>query len=210
MSTPNDKRNEMIESIIREHPALARERTLLARFLEAKGWADDALQVFEYLNLIREGGMLMRLQSILSALSFPGLSEIAFIIETLSRIGEANLYAVRLIGQKAYAYGATAWTFQHPMPPLPSGDAQKLRQWSGQHRVQLGQAEWNRMGEAAMTALLRQCTSARIRSGDFKLLLTISCNHQPAALARAIYDGFEAATTFERGVHQTLKCSYPN
>jgi len=205
----NDEPKDLIDSIVRDHPALANDRTLLKRFLDAKGWVDDALQVFEYLNVIREGGLLMRLQSALSAFSFPGLSEVAFIIDTLARIGEANLYAVRMLGQKAYAYGATAWAFQHPMPPLPFGDAQKLRQWSGERHVRLGEAEWSRMGEAAMTALLRRCTQERIPSGDFKLLLRLSFDNQPSTLAKAVYRGFEVGTTFERDVHSTLVCNYP-
>jgi hypothetical protein len=206
---PNDEPKDLIDSIVRDHPALANDRTLLKQFLDAKGWVEDSLQVFEYLNVIREGGLLMRLQSALSAFSFPGLSEVVFIIDTLAKIGEANLYAVRMLGQKAYAYGATAWAFRHPMPPLPSGDAQKLRQWSGERHVRVGEAEWNRMGEAAMTALLRRCTQQRIPSGDFKLLLQLSFDNQPGTLAKAVYRGFEVATTFERDVHRTLVCNYP-
>jgi hypothetical protein len=206
---PNDEPKDLVESIIRKHPALGNDRTLLKRFLDAKGWIEDSLQVFEYLNVIREGGLLMRLQGALSAFTFPGLSEVAFIIDTLAKIGEANLYAVRMLGQKAYAYGATAWAFQHPMPPLPYGDAQKLRQWSGERHARLGEAEWNRMGEAAMTALLRRCTRQRIPSGDFKLLIQLSFDKQPTVLAKALYRGFEAGTTFERDVHRTLTCNYP-
>jgi hypothetical protein len=206
---PNDEPKDLIDSIVRDHPALANDRTLLKQFLDAKGWVEDSLQVFEYLNVIREGGLLMRLQSALSAFSFPGLSEVVFIIDTLAKIGEANLYAVRMLGQKAYAYGSTAWAFRHPMPPLPSGDAQKLRQWSGERHVRVGEVEWNRMGEAAMTALLRRCTQQRIPSGDFKLLLQLSFDNQPGTLAKAVYRGFEVGTTFERDVHRTLVCNYP-
>ncbi|MBN1568467.1 MAG: hypothetical protein JXA73_11530 [Acidobacteria bacterium] len=205
----NDEPKNLVDLIVRDYPALANDRTLLKRFMDAKGWVEDSLKVFEYLNVIREGGMLMRLQGALSALSFPGLSEIAFIIETLAKIGEANLYAVRMLGQKAYAYGATAWAFRHPMPPLPYADAQKLRQWSGERKVKLGEAEWSRMGEAAMTALLRRCTQQRIHSGDFKLLIQLSFDNQPTQLAKAIYRGFEVGTTFERDAHRSLPCNYP-
>lgn len=171
---------------------------------------DNALKVFGYLNLIRAGGLLARLQSALSMLSFPGLSELALIVETLSRIGEANLYAVRMLGRKAYAYGVTAWAFEQAMPPLPAGDAEKLRQWSSERRVQLGVAEWIRMGEAAMTAMLMRCVEARIQSSDFKLLLRLSCQNQPRLLAEAVYRGFEAGmTSFEQGAHESLRCNYP-
>ena len=206
----DEERNKFIDSIIEEYPPFANERTLLKRFLDIKGYVENSLQVFKYLNLVREGGLLMRLGGVLSTLSFPGLSEVAFLIDTLFKIGEANLYAVRMLGQKAYAYGATAWAFGDSMPPLPSGDAEKLREWSGERRLKLGEAEWNRMGEAAMTALLRRCTEERLPSGYFKLLIQLSFERQPAALAKAIYSGFEVGTAFERGVHQTLVCNYPN
>jgi hypothetical protein len=205
----NDQRNDWIDSIVREYPAFANDRTLLRKFLDAKGWVEDSLKVLKYLNVVREGGMVMRLQTALGAFSIPGLSEVAFIIETLAKIGEANLYAVRMLGQKAYAYGATAWAFNHPMPPLPSADAQKIRQWSGGRHERLGQAEWSRMGEAAMTALLRRCTQEHIHSGDFKLLIRLSFENQPTSLAKAVYRGFDVGTPFERDVHRTLECNYP-
>jgi len=142
--------------------------------------------------------------------SFPGLSEVAFIVETLTKIGEANLYAVRLLGQKAYAYGVTAWAFEHDMPVLPAEDATKLREWSSEHRVQVGACEWTRLGEAAMTAMLRRCTYHKIPSSDFKLLVRVTFRNQPKPLAEAIYRGFEAGMTdFGRGAHHSLRCDYP-
>ena len=142
--------------------------------------------------------------------SVPGVSEIAFIVETLERIGDANLYAVRMLGKKAYAYGVTAWAFQDPMPPLPADDAEKLRQWADERHVQLGAAEWFQMGQAAMMAMLRACTAGRIQSGDFKLLLRLRFQNQPKLLAESIYRGFESEmTAFERGAHESLRCDYP-
>lgn len=203
------ERQRLIDSIVQDHPELARERTLLVRFMDAKGWAEDALQVFECLNLVRAGGLLARLQGVLSMFSVPGLSEVAFIVETLEKIGEANLYAVRMLGQKAYAYGVTAWAFEHAMPPLPAADAEKLREWSSEERVQVGAAEWVRMGEAAMTAMVRRCAAERIPSSDFKLLVQMSFE-QPRPFAEAIYRGFEEGmTAFDRGAHESLRCNYP-
>ena len=208
---PLPERNKLIDSIINDHPLLARDRTLLVRFMEAKGWVDDALQVLDYLNLVRPGGLLARLQSLLSSLSFPGLSEIAFIIETLTRIGEANLYAVQMLGRKAYAYGVTSWVFEQPMPPLPAADAAKLRQWSSERRVKLGEAEWRRMGDAARTAMLRRCAQEGIHSADYKLLVRLTFSNDPRSLAEAVYRGFEAGmTAFEKDAQRSLRCNYPN
>jgi hypothetical protein len=204
------ERDRLIDSLVSDHPELARERTLLVQFLNVKGWAENALQVFEYLNLDRAGGVLARVQDALSMFSFPGLSEVAFIVDTLAMIGEANLYAVRMLGRKAYAYGVTAWAFEHPMPALPAADAAKLRQWSSERRVRVGAGEWARMGEAAMMAMLRRCTENRIRSADFKLLVRMSFQNQPRLLAQAVYQGLQTGMTdFERGAHEALGCDYP-
>ena len=46
------ERARLIESIVNDHPDLARDRTLLVQFMNAKGWVEESLQVFEYLNLL--------------------------------------------------------------------------------------------------------------------------------------------------------------
>lgn len=205
------ERNELIDEIVNDHPELARNRTMLVQFLDAKGWADNAVQVFKYLNLVKSGGMLARLEGVLSTLSYPGLAEIAFIVETLEQIGQANLYAVKMLGKKAYAYGVTAWAFQHVMPALPAADAQKLREWSHDRRVEQAAAEWHKMGEAAMLAMTRRCTYERIYSSLFKEWMRSSFHNHPKELAESIYRGFEVGmTAFERGVHRSLPCDYPN
>lgn len=205
------QREELLDAIIQQHPELARERTLLVQFLNAKGWAETTLEVFGYLNLIKAGGVLARLQGILGALSLPGLSELCFIIDTLEKIGGANLYAVRMLGRKAYAYGATAWTFGHAMPPLPAADARRLEQWQGARRASLGAAEWRQMGDSAMTAMLRRCIEGRIHAADFKLLVRLSANNQPKLLAGSIYRGLQAGMSrFEQEAHETLRCDYPD
>jgi hypothetical protein len=206
------EKERLVDSIVNEHPELARDRTLLSQFLAAKGYVEDALQVFEYLNLVKAGGMLARLQSAVGFLSVPGLSELAFIIDTLCIIGNANRYAVQILGHKAHAYGVAAWAFQHPLPSLPQRDAEKLRQWvSGAHRAELGAAEWVEMRDSAVRAMILRCAQNRIQAADFKLLVRLSFSNQPKELALALFKGFEATMTrWERDVHTTLICDYPN
>ena len=203
--------DRLIQSIINDHPELARDRPFLARLINAKGFTEDSLKVFKYLNLIKPGGYLAKAQAALTRLSLPGISEVLFILDTLHDIGKANLAAVDILGRKAYAYGVTAWAFRHSPPPVPPRDLELLSQWiSGERRAALGAIEWVKMRDAAITAMNRRCASLRIYAADFKLLLRLRYEENPQKLARAIYTGFVAsASTFDREAHEALSCDYP-
>jgi hypothetical protein len=212
-TTSQRSKDELIESLISEHPELARDRTLLKRFLDWKGHADNVITVFEYLGMIKTGGLLAKLKSALGRFSVPGLSEVLFIVDTLCDIGKANLTAVKYFGHKAYAYGVTAWVFGHKPPPPPKKDLEKLQQWiSGDRRSKRAEEEWVKMRDAAIIAMIRRCTYNRIPSRLFKDWLRMKYEHQPKKLAQTIYTAFEATmslTPFEKEAHAKLKCNYP-
>ena len=202
---------QFIETIIREHPELARDRTMLKQFLHYKGRAGDILQAFEYLNLVKSGGMLARLQGVLARFSVPGLAELMFIIDTLCQISAANRYAVKLLGYKAYAYGVTSWAFRHQPPPAPKADLDKLREWiSGERRAALGAEEWTKMRDAAITAMTRRCAKHKIQAADMKWIIRHRFRNQPRKLAGAVAAGFQATmTSFESEAYGKLPINYP-
>lgn len=205
------KDQQLIETIIREHPELARDRTLLKQFLHYKGRTGDVLQTFEYLNLVKPGGMLGRLQRVLTRFSVPGLAELMFIIETLCQISASNRYAVKILGYKAYAYGVTSWAFCHKPPPAPNADLDKLREWiSGEHRAALGAKEWVEMRDSAITAMTRRCAKLKIKAADMKWIIRHQFKNQPKKLAGAVAAGFQTTmSSFGSEAFKKLPVDYP-
>jgi hypothetical protein len=205
---------ELIDSIVDDHPELAKDRTLLSQFLSVKDNAENAVQVFKYLNLVRAGGLLSKMESVLSAFSLPpGVSELTFIVDTLIEIGKANRTLVEYVGQKAYAYGVTSWAFQHAPVNIPRADYDSvLTSTQGTLRAPAAALEWTRMRDAAIRGMILRCFDNRIPETVFKRLLQFRFRHEPNLLAKAIFAGLGATLKqTDRSVRDLyFKVNYPD